>query len=347
MEKLIFAQKFPFSENARDYLKDLNIPIAKIPENASRKAQALVEWAFSSNKSYDYLKSPYNEDKEAYVIAYPLSKMLVSVMRTPNIIDKFADYFRERTFALLQDSDEGRRDLCLALADDFKLSYDFSSDKDFFVEVPLMQYLEIYFVDPESKLINKNVSGGKVFLNLNDFARFLAEKTYLKIFDSLPIDSKQIPKEIHFDAKSIDSQLVVMEKKNFDLKLHGKIDPNLFPPCMKVLYADQLAGKKLHYMARLSLAAFLFQLGMSKTELLSLFSKSPDFKRQVADYHINRIFEKQLSAPGCKKLEEYGLKVAECNKVCTYKHPLQYYLAKLRVSNRMKIKNDKFSKGVE
>jgi len=346
MEKLIFAQKFPFSENARDYLKDLNIQTDKIPEQAVKKSALMVSRAFSGSMYSIDSANPSKEQLEMELMAFPVAKIFVSLMRTPNIVEKFCLMVYKNTFSNIVESNNSK-ELCLALADDFKLSYDFSSDKDFFVEVPLLQYLNDYFVDPESKLVNKNVSNGKVFLNLNDFAHFLAEKSYAKVFDSFPIDPKQVPKEFISLARSIDSQLVVMEKKNFDLKLHGKIDPNLFPPCMKVLYADQLAGKKLHYMARLSLAAFLFQLGMSKTELLSLFSKSPDFKRQVADYHINRIFEKQLSAPGCKKLAEYGLKVSECNKVCTYKHPLQYYLAKLRVSNRMKIKNGKVPEGVQ
>ena len=345
MEKLVFAQKFPFSESARDYLKELNIQTDKIPESAMKKSALMVSRAFSGSV-YSIDSNPSKDQLELELMAFPVAKIFVSLMRTPNIVEKFCLMIYKNTFSNLVEA-KNSKELCLALADDFKLKYDFSSNKEFFVEVPLLQYLNNYFVDPESKLVNKNVSGGKVFLNLNDFAHFLAEKSYSKVFDSFPIDSKQVPKEFLSLARSIDSQLIVMDKKNFDLKLHGKIDPNLFPPCMQVLYADQLAGKKLHYMARLSLAAFLYQLGMSKTELISLFSKSPDFKKQIAEYHINRIFEKQLSAPGCKKLEEYGLKVAECNKGCTYKHPLQYYLAKLRVSNRMKNKSGKGIDGTE
>jgi DNA primase large subunit len=240
---------------------------------------------------------------------------------------------------LVEDNDS--KNLCLQLADDFGVKYFLSEEKSFFVEIPLDEYLKIYFIDEETKLINKPLLKGKVFLNLNDFARFLAEKAYAKVFDSLPINKDSVPKDFLSFARSIDSQLVSIEKKNFDLKLTGRIDPNLFPPCMRGLYADQLSGKKLHYMARLALASFLYQLGMSKTELLSLFAKSPDYKKNIAEYHINRVFEKALSAPGCKKLQEYGLRVKECEKECTFKHPVQYYLSKLRVQNRVKNKSEK------
>jgi DNA primase large subunit len=259
-------------------------------------------------------------------------------MKAPNIKEKFALLIKNYCFSNLLDS-KNPKDLCALLADDFGLKYSFVEDSDYFVKVSLIDYLQIYFIDAESKLINKPLLMGEVFLNINDFARFLSEKAYARVLDSLPIPEKNISKNIIPLARSIDSQLVVMEKKNFDFKLAGKIDPNLFPPCMGVLYADQLAGKKLSYMGRLALASFLFQLGMSKTELMTLYSKSPDFKKHIAEYHINRIFEKELSAPGCVKMFEYGLKVPACEKECKYKHPFRFYLSKLRVKNRMKNAN--------
>jgi len=52
----------------------------------------------------------------------------------------------------------------------------------------------------------------------------------------------------------------------------------------------------------------------------------------------NRIFEKELSAPGCRKIKDYGLRVKECDKECTHKHPMQYYLREIRQNNRLKTK---------
>ena len=340
MEMLVFAQKFPFSKSARDYLKELNIGTEKLPESAVKKAALIVSRAFAKTPYSLDQQNPSKEQLETELVAFPIAKMFVSLMKTHSMRENFSMFVFKSTFNYLVES-KNPKDLCITLADDFGVKYSLSFEKEFFVSVPLLEYLNIYFIDAEAKLLNKSVVNGTVFLNLNDFARFLAEKSYAKVFDSLPIDPKQIPKEIHSLARSIDSQLMVMEKKTFDLKLAGKIDPNLFPPCMKILYEEQLAGKKLSYMARLSLASFLYQLGMLKSEMLSLLSKSPDYKKEIAEYHVDRIFDKQLSAPGCKKLDEYGLKVAACRKECTYKHPVQYYIAKLRVKNRMANKNGK------
>lgn len=339
MDKLSFAQKFPFSERAREILKEMKISVDDVSESAVKKAALMVSRAFSNNAYVFDSQNPTSEVLELEITAFPIAKMFVSAMHASNMIEKFSMFVFKSTFNNLVESDS-TIDLCLELADDFKLKYKILEDKGF-IEVDLLDYLQIFFVDKESKVVNKSVYSGKVLLNSNDFARFLAEKAYAKVFTSLPIIEKNIPKNIISLARSIDSQLVVMEKKSFDLKLVGKIEPNFFPFCMLAMYNEQLSGKKLSYSARLALASFLYQLGMSKTELISLFSKSPDFKKQIAEYHISRIYEKEISAPGCKKLAENGLKVAECNKVCNYNHPMQFYLAKLRINNNIKNSSSK------
>ena len=270
-------------------------------------------------------------------MAFPVAKMFVSLMKTPQLPKKLSFFIYKNTFNYLV-NDKDSKNMCIALADDFKLPYVLSQRKGFFAEVPLLEYLQIYFIDEELKLMNMPLKKGIVFLNLNSFARFLAEKSYAKVFDSLPIPEVQVPKKFHALARSLDSQLVIVEKKNFDVRLAGKVDPELFPPCIAAIYTNQLAGKKLSYVERLTLASFLYQVGMTKEDLMLIQSKSPDFDKRIAEYHVDRIFEKQLSAPSFKKIhEEYGLRVKECDEVeGNFKHPVQFYISKLRVKNRMK-----------
>ena len=335
----LFFEKFPFTERAKLKLKEMGISLDDVPETAIKKAALIISRA-NAKKKYDLGVSNLTDEMvELEIMAFPVAKMFVSLMKTPNIIEKFADLIRKKTFDEIVDSKDAK-DLSLMLASDFKINYSLSEEKEFFVEIPLLEFLDIYFVDNETKLINKSVEGGKVFLGVNDFARFLSEKAYKKIIDSLPIPKDSIPKKYHNLARSIDSQLVVIEKKNFDLRLTGKVNPDFFPPCFKALYSQQLAGETLSYYARLSLGAFLYQAGMGKQDMLSLFSKSPDFKKHIAEYHISRIFEKELSAPGCKKMKEYGLRVKECDKECNYKHPMQYYIAQMGQGNKLKNKGE-------
>ena len=336
----LFFEKFPFSEKAKQKLKENGISPEDVPEQAIRKAALIISRA-NANKKYDLDVATLTEEMvENELMAFPIAKMFLSLMKTPNIIEKFSTLIMKKTFDELVDNNDSKN-LCLLLADDFKTKYTLSEEAGFFVEIPLLEYLDIYFIDNETKLINKSVEGGKVFLNVNDFARFLSEKTYKKIFDSLPINKDLIPKKYVTLARSIDSQLITIEKKNFDLRLTGKVNPDFFPPCMKVLYNQQLAGESLAYYARLSIGAFLYQVGMTQQDMLTFFSKSPDFKKHIAQYHIARIFEKELSAPGCRKMKDYGLRVKECDVECNHKHPMQYYLGKMRQNNKIKNKNTK------
>lgn len=334
MADLVFCALFPFSEQARTFLKEKNVALDNIPDYVIKRAALMISRA---NSGQDYIIDLSNSHDvlENEIIAFPTAKLIVSLMRTPNVIEKFCSLVRKRTFDALVSNDNSK-ELCFSLADDFALSYKISEKDILRVELDLIDYLGINFVDDESKLINKHVSKGKVLLNLNDFSRFLSEKAYKKVKDSLPIEKKHIPKVFEEYAKSIDPQLAVIEKKNFDLRVTGKVDPELFPPCIKTLYTDQTAGKKLSHMARVALASFLFQVNMPKQDVSALFAKSPDYKKHLADYHVDRIFQKKFSAPGCKKMAEYDLKVKECEKECTYKHPLSYYLAKMRIKNRTK-----------
>ncbi|HNV01064.1 MAG TPA: hypothetical protein PKK60_01395 [archaeon] len=339
MERLIFMQNFPFTEKARDFLRDSKLNPEDVSETIIKRAALVI---LRANSNQEYIIDLTNSSREMLqneIIAFPIAKLILSSMNTPNIKEKFSLLVKKKTFAAIIQNPDPKK-TALSLADDFKLNYVLSEEKEFFVELKLIDYLDINFVDDESKLINKNVSKGIVYLSLNDFARFLSEKSYKKVFDSLPIEKRFISKIFIDYAKTIDSQLMVIEKKSFDLKIEGKIEVDLFPPCMKVLYSDQASGKKLSYMARLVLASFLFQLGMRKEELLSLFSKSPDYKKHIAQYHIDRIYQKKLSAPGCKKIAEYGLKVKECEKECKSNHPVRYYISKLRYKNKFKKQNE-------
>ncbi|MDD4251406.1 MAG: hypothetical protein PHX27_04410, partial [Candidatus ainarchaeum sp.] len=288
MESLVFSQKFPFSEKARDYLKEMGIRIEDVLERQVKKSALLVSRA---NSGQDYLldiNSPSKEMLETEIISFPVAKMIVSSINTPNIIEKFCDLFRKKTFNEIL-NEKKVIDVMLLLADDFKIKYDLI-EEDYY-KIPLLQYIDIYFIDNESKLINKRVENGFVFLNNNDFARFLSEKTYQKIFDSLPIKKDLIPKKIVLLSKNISSQLATIQQKNYTSQVMGKIKIELFPPSMLALYNKQLAGEKLSYYERLTIGGFLQQIGMQKNEMLIFFSKSPDYKKNIAEYHVNRIYE--------------------------------------------------------
>jgi DNA primase large subunit len=328
MEQLVFAQNFPFTEIAKKIIKDTKLTPENVPEQAIRRAALMVSRAITGKEYSLDLNNPPKELMEYEVIAFPIAKMFVSSMNVTNIEKKFSLLIQKATFNSLLET-KNSLELCIELANDFGVEFELSDEKNFSIELPLLEFLKVNFNEDELKLINQATEKGIIYLNINDFARFLSEKAYMKTIESLPIPKQQIPKKIQQLSKSIESQIFVMEKKEFDLKIEGKADPNLFPPCIQIIYTQQIEGKKLPHFSRLTLATFLKAVGMTHQEQMKIFSKSPDFKEHLASYQLQRIYEKDLSAPSCKKIAEYGLKVKECS-ICDVKHPLQYYKRELR-----------------
>lgn len=334
MDNLEFSYRFPYSEKSKSFLKEENVDINQIPENVVKRAAILISKA-NMNKEYEIdLLSTSKELLKIEVMAFPTAKMLLSNMKIPNLSEKFANLIAKKTFSHIVEG-ENPKEISLELAGDFNLKYALSENE--FVEIALLDYLDIYFIYEETKLVNKSVLNGTVFLNVNDFARFLSEKAYKKIVDSLPIPKEKIPKELIKVSKNLEPQLGAIQEKTFTLKLSGKVDPLLFPPSIKKIYEKGLAGQKLTHFENLTIGGFLRQVGMSKEQVVSFFSKAPNYKKQLADYQINRIFEQEISAPGYVKMSEYGILVDPVEK--KYKHPFQYYKSKLIISNR--IKNNK------
>lgn len=339
MDDLEFSQKFPYSDRSKNFLKELGISPVDVPEQVIKRAALLISRAHSKKEYLVDLSSNSKELLKTEVMAFPIAKMLISNMSIPNLNENFSIALAKKTFSYLVENDNPK-EICLGLADDFKIKYDLSEVE--FVEIDLIEYLDNYFIYDETKLVNKLVLDGKVFLNVNDFARFISEKAYKKILDSLPLPKEKIPKEILKLSKSIENQLSVIQQKNFDEKIIGKVTPSFFPPSIKRIYDKGISGQKINHYERLTIGGFLRQVGMSQDQVIQFFSKAPNYKKQLTDYHVKRIFESKLSAPGYAKMNEYGIIIDEEEK--NYKHPLQFYKSKIRINNRLKNKKKDVSK---
>jgi len=91
------------------------------------------------------------------------------------------------------------------------------------------------------------------------------------------------------------------------------------PPCIERIMAELKAGVNLSHYARWLLAVYLYNVGLSKDEIVDLYRSLPDFKEKVTRYHVEYIFKKGYSVPSCDKIKGYGL----CVKNCGVSHPLE------------------------
>ena len=336
IEQLQFAQRFPFSSAAKRFLKESGLKLDSVGEEVLNRAAIMISHAAAGK---DYVIEIGSSDLlEQEITAFPIAKILISLMKEPQLYKSFSSMVSKSSFNYIEKSAD-RKQLSLDLAKDLGIEFELAEEKSFFVLVPIRQFLSIKFNDPTLKLVHQTLHNGKVLLNINLFCRFIAELIFLRVFESLPVEMGEIPASFKPFARQLSTQVKRKQFEEFNFKVEGKVNANLFSPCIASLYKQQIEGGHLPHMARFFLASFLNAVGMTPQQILMVFKKSPNFDEKIASYQIRRIAEQNYSPASCEKIKSYGL----CKETdCRVKHPLSYYRRMLRASRAEKQKN-KFS----
>lgn len=327
VSELLFAQRFPFSSAAKRVLRENNLSLEELPEEVVSRASAMVLNA-AKNKPYVLKEISKSSDLLLQeILAFPIAKIFVSLQKEAFLNEKFAFMF-SKAFLEYIDLEKNKKETALEIAKDLGLEFEFGTG--FFVSVPLVDFLKIPFKNPSLKLVNQQVSGGKVLLLEQAFFVFVSEIVFSAIFNSLPVPLEGIPIQLKNSAKQLQQQLLVSQKRDFEFKFSGKINPNIFPECTKAMYNSVLQGKNLQHSGRFYLAAFLNAIGMPQEQIIQAFAKTPNFSEKMTRYQVQRIIANKLSPPSCAKIKEAGL----CHEDCGNRHPLSYYKKQLETSKK-------------
>lgn len=267
----------------------------------------------------------------AEIQAFPVAKILLSLMKRPELHYKFASMLGKNTFANLE-REKKKGETLFLLAEELEIKYALSERQDSLVSISLIDFLKADFFEDFMKLCNQKLEKGKVFLNQNDFARFLAAFVQKKVLESLPAPIEDAPKQLKQFAAELSSKISARQFREFDFFVSKNVAPEAFPDCIAALYNDLLAGKSIAHLARFDLAVFLAAIGMPKEQIINAFRKAPNFNEKTTRYHIENILKKKYKPVSCAKMREHGIACANCG----FKHPLQYYRAELRQAQRQR-----------
>ncbi len=328
--ELVFAQKFPFSNKAKKIIKDEKFLLDDVSEEIMHRAKVMILNAFRK-KPYFLNGISFSSDlmlNEIY--AFPVAKILLSEIRLIELNRKFSAMFSFNAFKFLEKEKDHEK--LFELLDDFQINFSIPEQKDFLVSVDLMSFLSLPYFN-NLKLVNHNVFKGKVFLTKNDAIRFVSALVYNKIFLSLPVETKHIPKKFKENAKQLKKELFFIRKTLPEFKFSGNLRIDLFPPCMASLYEKLSSGTQLQHIANFDLACFLINARISREDFVKLFSRAPNFKEKLVLYHYKNIKgEKEkprYSSPSCSKVVDHALCLR--NKSCEgIKSPLGYYIRNLK-----------------
>lgn len=340
LEQLLFAQHFPFTNAAKKIVKDQDLSLENLPEPVVERAELMVRHAFLGK---EYVPNLQVSELLLYeILAFPVAKILISFVNDQSLFKSFSTMVAKSGYEFLA-SEKVKGKTAVALASDLGLEFDFPEQENFFVSMPLNQFLSIPVNEDSLKLVNQFVSKGIVSLDTNAFFRFLRQKSFSIVLSSLPVPVKGLPKKLEAIAKNLKMASKEREQKLFKDVFKGKASPSSFPPCISSLYGQLASGQKLPHMANFTLATFLNSVGMPTVQMLALFKKAPNFNERTASYQLDRVAKQNYSPPSCDKIKSYGY----CpDATCRAKHPLSFYRRELEKNKQAEEKNNSDSKEV-
>jgi len=329
-QELVFSQMFPFSEKAKQLIKKEKLDLEDVSDEVIERAKRML---LNSFRKKPYLMKELSNSTDLMlneINAFPVSKILLSEINSIALNTKFALMLSSSTFKFLE-KEEGNEKL-FELLTDFKVKFSFPEKKAFLLSVNLLDFLSMSFFN-SMKLVNQQVSEGKVFLSRNDAIRFVSSLAYNKVFFSLPVPIKNIPKKFRENARTLKKEFSSLKKVLPEFRFSGNLRIEFFPPCMSFLHEKLSSGSKLSHIGNFDLACYLINARIQKEDFLKLYSRASNFKEKTAAYHFNNIKGKELkprySSPSCSKVIEHGLclKNDSCEGI---KSPLSYYIRNLQ-----------------
>ncbi len=330
--------RYPFLSEAKDYIKEEAPPLEELIGDSiwgpvrvrgkDRVLEALEEGRVR-------IKSIEGEvECEEELFSYPIARMLVSAVADDFLVRKYSLGEAERVVdELSRESD----DKVLKLASELEIEAGIDGNR---FTVFFGDYLENTdrLRSPGWKLVNQDMRSGEVYLERKKFIRLMKEKVFSQISEGLPVPvSDAILNKFEREIEQIEETLEEKRAEIEDVDL-GKVENELFPPCIKKLLAGQKEGENLSHEARFALTAFLRKVGLSEDEIISIFQEAPDFDKELASYQIEHIIGEisgtEYSPPGCNLMKTNGI-CFDPDSLCEQEwlnHPLGYYSFKKKKS---------------
>jgi len=330
LERLDLA-KYPFLPETREYVRTLGLAIEDLcsPAGAAvlRRARERIEAAIERR-----VDTKLDDDVDVEILSFPTAVLLLRIANDRLLARRFAVAEGKRVSRFL--TQEPPEKLVYVATKGFEwrirkfngrvgsLSYDFLvSFGDFVSNVP--EYRGLW------KLVNRPLMRGWVPVSAYELARMAEEATKRYIEGRcLEPPPEGVPPPIGGIVNEIKSKWTErMERLGIPKASKVERPEDAYPPCIKAILEDALAGKNVPHSARFALASFLLQIGKSVDEVIDVFRAAPDFREDIARYQVEHIAGLRGSRTKyipfkCDNMRSLGLCRWRCKGV---KHPLQFY----------------------
>jgi len=301
---LLFAAKYPFSQDARNLLREYSLSTDY--ETAEHAFNQTTKWLNTKDHAKEFIELNRLDKTqlENLVLSFPMAKILCALAGRP-ILKKLATTFETRTQVLLKNNP---RDVPLLM-------------NEFFKTGSHVNVIDFLHNKPDGyTLSNVPLTNGIIQVTPKLAIGLISRKAANKIQEfSAP---KHLGKNFTYFADEL--RKAFAEK---DEQITGPINYNAFPPCMKHISDDLKTKDNVGHMSRFVYATFLANIGMNKEELIKKFENQANFNYKRTDYYLSNLMGEKggtkYSCPACEKLVTYG--ICYKDETCRWPHPLRYY----------------------
>jgi len=339
MEAREFA-RYPFVRGASEFVKQQGVTLEDLLTHSafSRARMTGKKRVLDSIERNRIDDNPMvsAEDRLSEVLSYPMARILVSCVGDGFLIRRYSLSEAKTMYERLQTESVG---LVMEIAAELGVQAELMDDQ------PSMHFSEFLrftsgLRSKEWKLVNTEVKRGFVSLPKTKFARVLEQALHDKLEEELPLAVAQwMIEALKPDVLEL-RQLAEQMKDRYKAEEFGDVDVESFPPCIRRLIGMAQAGENISHPGRFALTSFLFSIGLSREEILSVFAASPDFDAAKTKYQIDHITGEisgtTYSPPECSTMKTNAVcyNPDELCRVEWVKHPLIYYRAKQRRKRR-------------
>ncbi|MHC1588124.1 MAG: DNA primase regulatory subunit PriL, partial [Candidatus Syntropharchaeia archaeon] len=294
-----FQMDYPFTSSALKYVSDLGITL---DEFVNRRGFDLIRIR-GKERVIQAIKGEIlpGEKKERELLSYPFARILVSCIRDPYLIKRYA--LAEAKFAYRRLKEE-KPEFLKRMGEELGIS-SLTDGENF--KVYFGDYLRFSkrLRERRWKLTNRLLEKGWVYLERTAFARILQEAIQDRIEKDLPAP---VPEEICDSLKRYITEIKeeLSNEKPLRLERFGKVNEDSFPPCISRIISDVKKGLNIPHSARFALTSFLLKIGMEEKEIIDIYRTSPDFDEEKTRYQVRHIASKNYTPPSCSTMRTYG-----------------------------------------
>jgi DNA primase large subunit len=335
---LVRLASYPFLPEVRDAVRELGPDLGQVlasPLYAGVRTRAVQRLEGALGNGIDAV--PITDDRGALLelLSVPLARMMVARLAERPLTQRYAaaEAFRVHG-ALSRDPDPEALDRAASALD-----LPFTVD-DEGLRMHVADYLRAAPSESSWKLVLRTVDRGQVRIGRKDAVRLVQEALARRIVEELDAEAgKPMPEDVQAALEPLLDRLepkLEAARESWTSGDFGPVQPELFPPCIKEIFASLTRKENVPHHGRFALATFLNTIGWGSEQILDYLSSTPNFDREKSRYQIEHVTgQKGVDAytpPGCATMQTNGVcPLDKRDSVCfTIKHPLSYYRKGLR-----------------